>query len=104
MHQIYKAINYINENYGNDISALECAGKVNMSYSYFSRTFKAITGKLFRNYLTEVRIDHAEKLMIQSDLSITEIALECGFGDVSYFISRYKALRGITPHRFRKNI
>ena len=102
-HQIYKAIDYINKNYSSDISALDCAKEINMSYSYFSRSFKKITGKQFRHYLTEVRVSHAEKLMVISDRSVTEIAMECGFNDVSYFISQYKSLRGVTPNKFRKN-
>lgn len=104
VHQIYKAINYISENYSENISALDCAAKVNMSYSYFSRIFKSITGKSFRTYLTEVRINHADKLMFLSDRSVTEIAMECGFNDVSYFIAQYKAIRGVTPHKYRKNM
>ena len=100
--QIYKAITYINRNYGKDISAADCAAYVNMSYSYFSRTFKDVTKKSFKQYLTEVRINHAEKELMLSDKSVTEICFACGFGDVSYFIAQYKALRGKTPHRFRK--
>ena len=91
------------KNYNNDISALDCAKAVNISYSYFSRTFQKITGKQFRRYLNEIRINHAEKLMMLTNRSITEIAMECGFNDVSYFISQYKSLRGVTPNKFRKS-
>jgi len=102
--QIYKAITYINQNYGKDISAADCAAHINMSYSYFSRTFKAVTGKTFKQYLSEARINHAEKELTLTDKSITEICFDCGFGDVSYFIAQYKALRGKTPHKFRKEL
>ncbi|MBQ8552267.1 MAG: AraC family transcriptional regulator [Clostridia bacterium] len=103
-HQIYKAMNYINKNYAKSITVADCAAAVSMSYSYFSRTFKEITGKSFKNYLTEIRINHAEREILLTDKSITEISFECGFNDVSYFISQYKAARGKTPHRFRREL
>lgn len=103
-YQIYKAVDYISKNYSKNITAADCAETVNMSYSYFSRTFKEITGKSFKNYLTEIRINHAEREIMLTSKSVTEIAYECGFNDVSYFISRYKAARGKTPHRFRREL
>jgi len=102
--QIYKAITFINQNYERNISASDCAAYVNMSYSYFSRSFKDVTKKSFKQYLNEIRINHAEKELTLTDKSVTEICFSCGFGDVSYFIAQYKALRGKTPHRFRKEL
>lgn len=100
--QIYKVIRYINENYSSEIDARECGMFVNMSYSYFSRCFKNVTGKSFKSYLNEVRINRAEKLLATTDLSVTQIALECGYNNVSYFISVYKTLKGKTPLVERK--
>ena len=102
--QIYKAIKYINRHYFEQISALDCAGEVGMSYSYFSRSFKRITGKTFKEYLNEVRIKHAESLLTTTDASVTSIALECGYNNVSYFIMVYKALKGKTPFDYRRNL
>jgi AraC-like DNA-binding protein len=103
MVQIYHAMDYVLKNYAEDISAKECAMEVGMSYAYFSHMFKKILGKSFVQYLTEVRINHAEKELIISDKSITQIAGECGFNNVSYFIAKYKELRGKTPHHYRNN-
>lgn len=100
--QIYETILYINANYMNDISVLECANKLNMSYSYFSRSFKRITGKSFKEYLNETRINQAEKLMFSTDRTITDICESCGYNSVSYFIAQYRQLRGRTPKRYRK--
>ena len=102
--QIYKAIVFINRNYGKDISALECAEHINMSYSYFSRSFKRITGKSFKEYLNQIRINQAEKLLLSTDQSVTEVCFSCGYNNVSYFISQYKQLRGKTPHNFRNGV
>lgn len=103
MVQIYHAMDYVLKNYAEDITAKDCARAVGMSYAYFSHMFKKILGKSFIQYLTEVRINHAEKELVISDKSITQIAGECGFNNVSYFIAKYKELRGKTPHHYRKN-
>ena len=100
--QVYRAIQYINDHYHQDIDAAICAEQVNMSYSYFSRSFRKITGRTFKQYLNEVRIRHAEQLLMTTDYSVTRIASECGYNNVSYFISVYHALRGSTPISSRK--
>lgn len=100
--QIYKAIKYVNRHYSEQINAKECALDSGMSYSYFSRSFKRITGKTFKEYLNEVRIKHAESLLMTTGMSVTEIALECGYNNVSYFIMIYKSMKGKTPFDFRR--
>lgn len=100
--QIYRTIKYVNRHYAEDIDAQACADRANMSYSYFSRSFKRITGKSFKEYLNFVRVNHAEQLIYASDKDITEISIECGYNSVSYFISVYKQLKGKTPLRIRK--
>ena len=101
--QIYKAMVFINENYANNITVSDCAKYVNMSYSYFSRSFKRITGNSFREYLNRIRINQAEKLLLSTDKSITDICFACGYNDASYFIAQYKLLRGKTPFCFRNS-
>lgn len=100
---VYKAIQYINRNYKEEVDARKCAALVNMSYSYFSRSFKKITQKSFRRYLNEVRIRHAQELLATTDLSITQIAFECGYSNATYFIETYKAFMGKTPNTVRKD-
>lgn len=94
---------YVEKNYGGDISAEEMAKLCNMSYSYFSRIFKKIMKKSFSEYLTYVRINEAEKLLVSSDMNITEIAMEVGFSTSSYFIKQFKELRNVSPKQYRKN-
>ena len=100
--QIYKAIRHINRNFNTQIDARQLCRMVNMSYSYFSRSFKKITGRSFKEYLNEVRINRAEHLLMTTDLSVTQVALECGYNNVSYFITVYKALKNRTPLTGRK--
>ena len=100
--RIYDTTLYIHRNYSNDISAEECAKNVSLSLYYFSRSFKAITGFAFKEYLNIVRIIHANELLASSDLSITEIAMRCGFNSTSHFIVTYKKQQTTTPLAFRK--
>ncbi len=93
---------YVSKNYGNDISAADMAELCSMSYSYFSRTFKKIMKKSFSEYLTYVRINEAEKLLITSDMNITEIAMQVGFSTTSYFIQQFKNIKLISPKQYRK--
>ena len=101
VRRIYDVTVYINEHYADPISAAECAAMAYMSYSYFSRCFYRITGKSFKEYLNVTRINRAEKAILSTDKSVTEIAGDCGFNSVSYFISTYKKIKGVTPLSLR---
>ncbi len=98
---IYKSLEHINSDYA-DISERQAAAAVNMSYSHYSRQFKSVMGVSFKEYLANVRLSEAEKLLITTDMSVTETALACGFGTCSYFIETFKKSRGMTPGDYRK--
>ena len=100
---IYKALVYVNDNFDSEISAEEVSKKFGMSLGYFSRSFKAATGKSFKDYLIGIRFNKAELLLANTDLSVTEIAMQCGYPNVSHFIALYKKYRGTTPLKTRKN-
>ena len=100
---IYKAIEYIHQHYCEGIKANDCCRYVGLSYSYFSRTFGRVVGRGFSEYVNGLRCAKAEKLLLTTDRSVTEIALECGFGDAGYFIQRFKHERGVTPAVLRKS-
>ena len=102
IRRIYDVTVYINSHYGENLTAADCAARAIMSVSYFSRCFAKVTGKSFKDYLNTVRVSHAEKALATTDRSVTEIAADCGFSNVSYFISVYKKLKGITPLAARK--
>ena len=100
--QIYQTIRLIHKQYADDLNARMCAAQASMSYSYFSRCFKNVTGKTFKEYLNMVRINHAQRLLATTTLSVTQIALECGYNNISYFIAVYKSLKGETPLSSRR--
>ncbi len=101
--RLQTAINFAKENFKNDICVEDVAKKCNVSYSYFSRFFKNITKRSFSDYVNFLRIAEAEKLLTESDMSITEIAYEVGFSSSSYFIAQFKNAKGISPMQYRKS-
>lgn len=98
-----KAAKYIRDNYNKNLSLEEVADYVNISPTYFSKKFKASTGFGYREYLIIVRIQEASVMLLETNKSITDIAMECGFNNSSYFGDVFKKTKGISPFRYRKN-
>lgn len=101
LRRLQYIFDYVDKNYMENISAELVAQICNMSYSYFSRFFKATLGKSFTNYLNYVRICEAEKHLIEGQLNVTEIALACGFSSTSYFIAQFKKHKNLSPKQFQ---
>ena len=99
---IYSVMRYIQDNYAEDIDEQELAKRYGMSYSYFSRSFKRVTGMTFKAYLNRTRISKAEQLLLQHGGSVTEVATACGYNSISYFISVYRSITGKTPYKAMK--
>lgn len=96
------AIDYINEHFKNNITLDDLAGLLHLNPSYFSKKFKAANGLGFKEYLNNVRINHSEKLLIETDMSITEIAFECGYFNSNYYGDAFKKINGVSPSVFRR--
>lgn len=96
------AIEHIRKNFGSNITLSSVAKMCAVSPEHMSRTFKRETGFGFSEYLTHVRLQHAEYLLKNSNLSITETAHRCGFGDGNYFSVIFKRNFGITPGAMKK--
>ena len=100
---VKRAMDYLEMHYAT-ATEREVAEACAVSYSHFSRAFKQVLGKSFSDYMTQIRIREAEKLLIFTDKSVTEIAMEVGFSSSSHFISRFGAYRHVTPRQFRANV
>lgn len=100
--QIYDTVNYINDNFAYDITPVECAERIHISYGYFAKLFRNVMGKTFKEYLLDVRMSHAHTMLLASDISVTEIALACGYSNLSYFVAEYRRVFGQTPKTTRK--
>ena len=94
-------IRYIDKKYSEEITLKEIAGHFNMSYKYFCRFFKKNFNKTFIEYLNEVRIENAIHLFTKNNLTVTEIAISCGFSNMSYFTRTFKKIIGCTPSQFK---
>lgn len=91
---------FINQNYAT-VTLEKAAKNASMSYSYFSRLFKKFFNTSFSKYVSKIRVEKSLSLLSNSSLSITEIALECGFSNLSHYVKCFKAEKGITPNKFR---
>ena len=101
---IHESVKYVNENYASDITPAECAASIHLSYSYFAKLFRAVMGRTFKEYLTEVRLAKAHNILLSTSLPITDVAAACGYGNLSYFISEYRRAYGKTPRDTRKEL
>lgn len=102
IERIKKAINFIKQNYNNQIHIEDIAGTCNMSPSYFCSVFKKTLGITPIEYLTKVRIQKAIELLSYTDMSITEIAFEVGFNSATNFNISFKKYTGTTPKSYRR--
>ena len=95
-------LRYIQQNYEKNITSQKLCEKFNCSRSYFSHIFKKKTGKTFKEYLTEVRLNHAKRLLLLSNMNITEISFSVGFNDSNYFSDIFKKYEGCSPMAYKK--
>lgn len=92
---------YINKNCTENLTLDEVSDKAGFSKYHFSRLFKQFTGLTFYKFLSKKRINHAEKLLISPDISVTEVALQSGFTSLSAFNRMFKIEKSCTPTEFR---
>lgn len=97
-----KIRNYLNENYSSKLELENIAGEFFISKYHLSREFKRYFGTTIGDYILKQRISKAKSLLRFSDLSIEEIASQCGFSDGGYFIKVFKNEEKTTPAKYRK--
>jgi YesN/AraC family two-component response regulator len=93
---------YIYQNYDKKLTLEDMSEKFNISRSYLSKKFKVITGFGFKEYVVNVRIQNACRLLLETNKSITDIAFECGFNDSNYFGDAFRHVKGVSPNKYRK--
>jgi AraC family transcriptional regulator len=99
---IDKAIEYLRDQYSEEISLEEAAKVANLTPYHFIKTFKAYTGKTPYEYLMQVKIHKAKELLGSHNMTITEICYMCGFNNLSNFTSFFKKKVGVSPSQYRK--
>lgn len=99
--QIRAVLEYIEQHYSSTITLSSMATVAGMNPKYFCRVFKEVTQQTPMDYVIFYRIEQAAKMLTNTDLSVLEIAMECGFNDYSYFIKTFKKLKSVTPKQYR---
>ncbi len=99
---VTRILNYLSENFHETITLEMLSKEVNLSTFRISHLVKEQTGKTVLQHIHHLRIQEAQRLLEQSDMSCTDVAYEAGFGDQSYFIKQFRKWMGITPARYRK--
>lgn len=96
-----RVFTFVEANYTHDIALEDVAATANFSQYYFTRFFKQNIGKTFLEFLNDYRIDKAKWILINTDLSITEILYKVGFNSDKTFYRLFKQRMGMTPKQYR---
>ncbi len=99
--RIDTVLKYISDNYANYISLKDVADIACMTTNSFCRFFKKITNKSFTNFLNEVRIRNASRLLVQDDLPVSEVSDMVGYKSITNFNRQFKQIMGSTPQIYR---
>jgi PAS domain S-box-containing protein len=97
-------VEYIKENFHTDICIEELAKLAFLSVSALERRFKKYLSKTPKQFLNEIRLENARRMLTETQQPIMEIAYQCGFSEHSYFSKQFKALFGILPSQLRKQV
>ena len=95
-------IKFIRQHYYNNITIEELAEVAHLSVSALERRFKKYLAKSPSQFINEVRLENARKLLLDTDLPIGEVAFQCGFSSPSYFTKQFQILFGVSPSQLRK--
>ncbi|MCI6671921.1 MAG: AraC family transcriptional regulator [Prevotella sp.] len=101
--RILKIKNFINNNYMYEIKLKELAEMANMSEAAFSRFFKIHTGRTLSDYIIDIRMGYATRMLVDTTENISEISFKCGYNNISNFNRIFKRKRGCSPSDYRTN-
>lgn len=99
---VQQAIEYIDMHFEQELTLKEVANQVHLNPSYLSALFKEELQITFSEYVTRKRIQEAKKLLLSTDLTVSEIAEKSGYQTSKYFIKLFKQFENTTPNGFRK--
>lgn len=102
--KIQQAVTYIRENFDKDLNMAVVSNHISMNYSLFSYTFKQYTGSNFVNYLKDIRIEEAKRLLEETDMKVIDISMKVGYENEKHFMKIFKAACGVSPTEYRKNM
>jgi AraC-like DNA-binding protein len=100
--RINKVMNYLMENYNKEIKLKEISALISLNRSSFCRYFRSRTHKTCTQFINEIRIAHACKLLINRNMTITEICYETGYNNISHFNRQFKLITRMTAREYEK--
>lgn len=100
-NKIQEVAHYIRANFSQPLRLAHVAQLANLEKTYFSKQFKLLTGFGFHEYLTQIRLQHAERLLLESDLPMNAIAERCGFSNSHHFSDVFRRRKGVAPSVYR---
>ncbi len=98
---VNQAQQIISWRYASELTLQAVAGELFVNPCYLSTIFRQVTGRTFRSYLKTVRLQHAKRLLIETNDQITDIAMQTGFNSAAYLISSFRQAFGVTPSAYR---
>ena len=101
--RILKVKSYISQNYMEDLRLPQLASLAGMSASAFSRFFKLHTGRNISEYIIDMRLGYASRMLVDTAKSVSEIGFACGFNNLSNFNRIFKKKKGCSPSEFRES-
>lgn len=101
-NRIQSMLSYIHKHYADDIHPLDIAHHANISIGECNRCFRQMINLSPMQYVLDYRMEQATDLLLHTDLSVTEIALQCGFNTSSYFIQQFRKKLNMTPREYRE--
>ena len=96
-------VSYIQQNYMGKILLREFGEQFHLSEKYISRYFKEHFHITLSQYVTYLRLEHAKQMLQETDISVTEVAMQSGYQNISYFIRSFKKTYGVSPLKYRKS-
>jgi AraC-like DNA-binding protein len=95
---------YLHQRFDGEVDFVELAKTVHMSQACLCRFFRRATGRTMTTYINQLRIGMAAQLLVNSDLSVLEIAFRVGFGNYSNFSRHFRRMKGVTPLSLRQEL
>ena len=101
-HQMERIAEYIGNHYRKALTVAEIAAAVGLHSNYAATAFRKGSGLSLWEYVTRLRISHAQRLLLTTDWTVERIALDCGFASPARFFAAFKRLCGVTPRQYRR--
>ncbi|MBP3966131.1 helix-turn-helix domain-containing protein [Paenibacillus lignilyticus] len=99
---IWPIIHHIHRNYRDELTLSQLSDRFGMSVSRISEVIKETTGQTFVHFVQDLRLRHATSLLVSTDFSVVDVALEVGFGSYKTFVRIFRERKGMVPMAYRK--